>query len=72
LDKALEKHSEWKVKLRTAISKREEMDAATISRDDCCDFGKWLHQDVKSHLAHEPSYAIVCPDMQPFISRPAE
>ncbi|MDP1663689.1 MAG: methyl-accepting chemotaxis protein [Methylobacter sp.] len=57
LDKALEKHSEWKVKLRTAISKREEMDAATISRDDCCDFGKWLHQDVKSHLAHEPSYA---------------
>jgi len=57
LDKALEKHSEWKVKLRTAISKREQMDAATISRDDCCDFGKWLHQDVKSHLAHEPSYA---------------
>ncbi len=57
LDKALEKHSEWKVKLRTAISKREEMDAATISRDDCCDFGKWLHHDVKSHLAHEPSYA---------------
>ena len=57
LDKALEKHSEWKVKLRTAISKREEMDAATISRDDCCDFGKWLHHDVKFHLAHEPSYA---------------
>jgi len=57
LDKALEKHSEWKVKLRTAISKREEMDAATISRDDCCDFGKWLHHDVKSRLAHEPSYA---------------
>jgi len=57
LDKALEKHSEWKVKLRTAISKREEMDAATISRDDCCDFGKWLHHDVKHHLAHEPNYA---------------
>jgi methyl-accepting chemotaxis protein len=56
LDKALEKHSEWKVKLRTAISKREEMDAATISRDDCCDFGKWLHLDVKSHLAQKPSY----------------
>lgn len=56
LDKALEKHSEWKVKLRTAISKREEMDAATISRDDCCDFGKWLHYEVKSRLASEPSY----------------
>jgi len=57
LDKALEKHSEWKVKLRTAISKREEMDAATISRDDCCDFGKWLHHDVKSHLARQASYS---------------
>ncbi|MGR9012209.1 MAG: methyl-accepting chemotaxis protein [Gammaproteobacteria bacterium] len=57
LDSALEKHSEWKVKLRTAISKREQMDAATISRDDCCDFGKWLHHDIKSHLDHEPSYA---------------
>ncbi|PPK73562.1 methyl-accepting chemotaxis protein [Methylobacter tundripaludum] len=57
LDKALEKHSEWKVKLRAAISKREEMDATIISRDDCCDFGKWLHHDVKHHLAHKPSYA---------------
>jgi methyl-accepting chemotaxis protein len=57
LDKALEKHSDWKVKLRTAISKREEMDAATISRDDCCDFGKWLHGDAKSHLSHQASYS---------------
>jgi methyl-accepting chemotaxis protein len=57
LDNALDKHSEWKVKLRTAISKGEEMDAATISRDDCCDFGKWLHGDIKSYLAHQPSYA---------------
>ncbi|HEY8035926.1 MAG TPA: nitrate- and nitrite sensing domain-containing protein [Methylobacter sp.] len=58
LDKALEKHSEWKVKLRSAISRHEEMDAATISRDDCCDFGKWLHSGAtKSHLAHQASYS---------------
>jgi len=57
LDKALEKHSEWKVKLRTAISKHEEMDVATISKDDCCEFGKWLHGDAKSRLAHHPSYS---------------
>ncbi|MCK9395546.1 MAG: methyl-accepting chemotaxis protein [Methylobacter sp.] len=57
LDKALEKHSEWKVKLRAAISKREEMDAATISKDDCCDLGKWLHGDAKSQLGHKPSYS---------------
>jgi len=57
LDKALEKHSEWKVKLRTAISKHEEMDVATISKDNCCDLGKWLHGDAKSRLAHQPSYS---------------
>jgi methyl-accepting chemotaxis protein len=57
LDKALEKHSEWKVKLRTAISKHEAMDVATISKDDCCEFGKWLHGDAKPKLAHRPSYS---------------
>ncbi|MGZ8258778.1 MAG: methyl-accepting chemotaxis protein [Methylotenera sp.] len=56
LDKALEKHSEWKVKLRTAISKHEEMDVVTISKDDCCDFGKWLHGDAKYQLGRRPSY----------------
>jgi len=57
LDKAIDKHSEWKVKLRTAISKGEEMDAVTISRDDCCDFGKWLYGDIKSYLADQASYS---------------
>ncbi len=57
LDKALEKHSEWKVKLRTAISKHEKMDVVTISKDNCCEFGKWLHGDAKSRLAHQPSYS---------------
>lgn len=57
LDKALEKHSDWKVKLRTAISKREAMDAAMISKDDCCDFGKWLHGEAKSKLGHRASYS---------------
>jgi methyl-accepting chemotaxis protein len=57
LDKALEKHSEWKVKLRAAISKHEEMDVITISKDNCCDFGKWLHGNAKSQLGHRASYS---------------
>jgi len=56
LDQALEKHSDWKIKLRSAISKREEMDVSIISRDDCCDLGKWLHGDVKSWLGQRESY----------------
>ena len=57
LDGALKKHADWKVKLRTAITNKETLDAATISKDNCCDFGKWLH-DEKSHqkIAHLESY----------------
>jgi methyl-accepting chemotaxis protein len=57
LDKALEKHSEWKVKLRAAISKHEEMDVETISKDNCCDFGKWLYGGANSRLSQLASYS---------------
>ena len=57
LDGALKKHADWKVKLRTAISNRETLDAETISKDNCCDFGKWLHsEDTHPHIAHLQSY----------------
>jgi methyl-accepting chemotaxis protein len=56
LDKALAKHAEWRNKFRVAIKKHEEMDAKTISRDDCCDFGKWLHGEAKAQLGQRASY----------------
>ncbi|MDD2863196.1 MAG: methyl-accepting chemotaxis protein [Methylococcales bacterium] len=57
LDGALKKHADWKVKLRTAIANRETLDAETISKDNCCDFGKWLHsEDTHPHIAHLQSY----------------
>jgi len=42
-DQAIEAHRAWKVKLRTAIQRKEQLDAATICRDDRCPLGKWLH-----------------------------
>ena len=42
-DAAIEAHRAWKVKLRQAISKREQLDADTICRDDACVLGRWLH-----------------------------
>jgi methyl-accepting chemotaxis protein len=57
LDKALAKHSEWKNKFRAAIKTHETMDANTISKDNCCDFGKWLYGDAKSQLGHLTSYS---------------
>ena len=42
-DAAIEAHKAWKMKLRRAISNREQLDIATVSRDDCCALGKWIH-----------------------------
>lgn len=57
LDQAIQKHAEWKIKFRSAISKQETMDAATISKDNCCDFGKWLYGDAKTKIGHYASYS---------------
>ena len=57
LDKALHKHAEWKVKFRTAITHHEKMDVATISKDNCCEFGKWLYGDTKQKLGHLESFS---------------
>jgi len=43
LDNAVETHAQWKTKLRAAIAKREQLDLATLSRDDCCELGQWLY-----------------------------
>ena len=57
LDVALKKHADWKIKLRSAISSKDVLDADMISRDDCCDFGKWLyHADASATVGHLPSY----------------
>lgn len=57
LDTALHKHAEWKVKFRKAMANHEHLDAVTISKDDCCDFGKWLHGSIKSDLGHLDSFS---------------
>ena len=57
LNQAIAKHTEWKTKFRTAISKQETMDAETISKDNCCELGKWLHGESKPKMAKLPSHA---------------
>jgi methyl-accepting chemotaxis protein len=47
LQEAIRAHSEWKTKLRGAITAQSTLDVATIARDDCCQLGKWLHGDSK-------------------------
>ena len=56
LNTALAKHAEWKLKFRTAISKKDSMDATTIAKDNCCDLGKWLHGEAKIKFCKLGSY----------------
>jgi hypothetical protein len=48
LDDAIKAHADWKLKLRTAIAKKETVDAASLGRDNCCPLGKWLHGEGQS------------------------
>ncbi len=56
IDSAIAKHAEWKLKLRSAILKQDTIDAATISKDNCCDLGKWLHGEAKAKFTRLSSY----------------
>lgn len=57
LDQAIRAHGEWKIKFRSAISKQETMDVATISADNCCQLGKWLHGEAKQKFGTLKSHA---------------
>ena len=57
LDSAIGKHAEWKTKFRSAISKQETMDVLSISKDYCCELGKWLHGDAKARFGRLASHA---------------
>jgi len=48
LDTAIAGHAEWKLKFRTAITNQQTMDARSISADNCCALGKWLHGEAKA------------------------
>jgi methyl-accepting chemotaxis protein len=56
LNNAIAKHAEWKTKLRGAISKEEQMDVSTISKDNCCELGLWLYGEAKSKFSVLDSY----------------
>ncbi len=58
LNNAIKRHVEWKVKLRTAIDLHEKLDAETISKDNKCEFGEWLHSEATEKYRNLPSFAV--------------
>ena len=50
LKKAVAAHGAWKQRLRTATATgKSTFDTATVRRDDCCDFGKWIYGCKEVH-----------------------
>ncbi len=56
LNAAIKAHGDWKLKLRGAIQSKEKLDAATISVDNQCPLGKWLHSEAKDKYGKLASY----------------
>jgi aerotaxis receptor len=55
-DAAIDRHMQWKTTLRNAALHGEQLDAAKISRDDCCPLGQWLHDDGGRHWGRQPRF----------------
>ena len=44
INKGIAAHSAWKARLRTAVSSGKfDVPAATVAKDNQCEFGKWLY-----------------------------
>jgi len=56
LEKAIQAHTEWKTKLRSAIAQQASLDSATIGADNQCPLGKWLHGEARSKYGHLAAY----------------
>lgn len=59
LDNAILAHYEWKNKLKAAISGKAQLDAATISKDNCCEFGKWLYGEGGGLYGKKPEFTTI-------------
>ena len=56
LNEAIQKHGEWKLKIRTSISRHETLDVVAISKDNCCELGKWLHGEARQTFGDLAGY----------------
>jgi uncharacterized protein YoxC len=75
LEKAIAAHGQWKGRLIRGLATRKlEMPASTIRKDDQCAFGKWLHGDSQSGQgsSHYPTVKKLHADFHQTAGRIAE
>lgn len=57
LEDSVQKHSAWKVRLRSAINARKPVDAPLLGRHDACELGCWIAGDAQRQLAGDADLA---------------
>ena len=57
---ALCSHISWKLRLQKVIdgTSEEQLDAATVARDDACELGKWIYGEGLKYKASETYRAL--------------
>lgn len=53
LERALQSHVQWKLKLLAAINEGAAVDRATAVADNLCEIGKWLYAEGRQYEAIE-------------------
>ncbi|MEZ5306671.1 MAG: CZB domain-containing protein [Pyrinomonadaceae bacterium] len=53
---ALKAHSDWKITLRTAMARNEQLEVQKIAVDNACMLGSWLHGEGKKTIGSSASY----------------
>jgi len=49
-------HTDWKIRLRGAISEESTLDLDAIASDECCELGRWLHGPSKARYGTLPAH----------------
>ncbi len=58
LDEAISTHTGWKLRFRAAMNQKQQLDAESISKDDCCELGRWLHGEGKAKHGGRPEFLV--------------
>jgi Chemoreceptor zinc-binding domain len=64
-DNVIAAHSAWKGRLHAFLEGKEQLDAATVCRDDACALGIWIYNEGAKFQA-EPMFATVKSDHKAF------
>jgi hypothetical protein len=56
LDQAIGAHRKWQDEFKKMIAAGEPLEVSTLSKEDCCELGKWLHSDGRKLYGGKPEF----------------